>query len=86
MGVVAQSYPLFPHRTILGNLMLAATRVEKDRTRAKEKVMAYLTEFELADKVYMYPASLSGGQRQRIAIIQQLLCDNHYLLMDEPFS
>jgi polar amino acid transport system ATP-binding protein/sulfate transport system ATP-binding protein len=86
VGVVAQSYPLFEHRTVLGNLMLGATKKEKDPKAARDKVMAFLTEFGLADKYSLYPAQLSGGQRQRCAIIQQILCSEHFLLMDEPFS
>ena len=86
VGVVAQSYPLFEHRTVLGNLMLGAKKKEKDATVAHDKVMALLKEFELEDKASLYPAQLSGGQRQRCAIIQQILCSEHFLLMDEPFS
>jgi len=86
VGVVAQSYPLFEHRTVLGNLMLGARKKEKDSKVARDKVMELLNEFELADKYNLYPAQLSGGQRQRCAIIQQILCSEHFLLMDEPFS
>ncbi len=86
VGVVAQSYPLFEHRTVMGNLMLAAKRKETDSQSAHDKVMGLLTEFDLADKFGLYPAQLSGGQRQRCAIIQQILCSEHFLLMDEPFS
>jgi len=86
VGVVSQSYPLFDHRTVLGNLMLAAKRKEKDSSAAREKVMGLLREFDLEDKFPLYPAQLSGGQRQRCAIIQQILCSEHFLLMDEPFS
>lgn len=86
VGVVAQNYPLFNHRSVMGNLMEAAAKKEKDEKTAKDKIMAFLSEFELADKASLYPAQLSGGQRQRIAIIQQILCSEHYLLMDEPFS
>jgi len=86
VGVVAQSYPLFEHRTVLGNLMLGAKKKEKDSKVAHDKVMEFLNEFELADKINLYPAQLSGGQRQRCAIIQQILCSEHFLLMDEPFS
>ena len=86
VGVVAQSYPLFEHRTVLGNLMLGARKKEKDAKVAHDKVMAMLTEFGLEDKYNLYPAQLSGGQRQRCAIIQQILCSEHFLLMDEPFS
>jgi polar amino acid transport system ATP-binding protein/sulfate transport system ATP-binding protein len=86
VGVVAQSYPLFEHRTVLGNLMLGAMQKERDSKVAREKVMALLKEFELDDKFNLYPVQLSGGQRQRCAIIQQILCSEHFLLMDEPFS
>lgn len=86
VGVVAQSYPLFEHRSVLGNLMLGAMQKENDSKIAREKVMALLKEFALADKFNLYPAQLSGGQRQRCAIIQQILCSEHFLLMDEPFS
>src|SRR5579862_1437088 len=86
VGVVAQSYPLFEHRSVLGNLMLGAMQKEHDSETAREKVMALLKEFELGDKFNLYPAQLSGGQRQRCAIIQQILCSEHFLLMDEPFS
>lgn len=86
VGVVAQSYPLFEHRTVLGNLMLGAKKKEKDQKVAHDKVMSMLQEFGLEDKYNLYPAQLSGGQRQRCAIIQQILCSEHFLLMDEPFS
>lgn len=86
VGVVAQSYPLFDHRTVLSNLMIAAQQKESNGKAAREKVMTYLREFELEDKFNLYPAQLSGGQRQRCAIIQQILCSEHFLLMDEPFS
>lgn len=86
VGVVAQNYPLFAHRTVMSNLMLAAQQKDKDTKVCKDKVMDFLNEFGLADKAPLYPVQLSGGQRQRIAIIQQILCSEHYLLMDEPFS
>ena len=81
VGVVMQNYPLLNHRTILGNLTLVAEgKVGQDRA------MELLGRFGLADKKDMYPCQLSGGQRQRIAIIQQLLCSTHFIIMDEPFS
>jgi polar amino acid transport system ATP-binding protein/sulfate transport system ATP-binding protein len=86
VGVVAQSYPLFAHRSVMSNLMLSAKQIEKDPKVAHDKVMAFLTEFELDSKAHLYPSQLSGGQRQRIAILQQILCGEHFLLMDEPFS
>lgn len=86
VGVVAQDYPLFAHRHVMSNLLLAAEQKEKDEKVARDKIMVFLNEFGLADKAGLYPAQLSGGQRQRIAIIQQILCSEHFLLMDEPFS
>jgi len=86
VGVVSQSYPLFEHRTVFGNLILGAKQKEKDSPVARDKVMALLNEFGLEDKFNLYPSQLSGGQRQRCAIIQQILCSEHFLLMDEPFS
>jgi ABC-type nitrate/sulfonate/bicarbonate transport system ATPase subunit len=86
VGVVSQNYTLFEHRTIYGNLMLAADKKYKDDHERKEKVDNYLNMFELYDKKLLYPAHLSGGQRQRIAIVQQLLSSDHFILMDEPFS
>lgn len=86
VGVVAQNYPLFEHRTVFSNLLLAAYYKEKDSKVAKDKVLEFLREFDLSDKRNLYPAQLSGGQRQRVAIIQQVLCSDHFLLMDEPFS
>jgi polar amino acid transport system ATP-binding protein/sulfate transport system ATP-binding protein len=84
VGFVAQNYPLLRHRTILGNLMTAAKRSGIDNKNAEEKAMDYLKRFSLEDKWHSYPAELSGGQRQRIAIAQQLLCSEHYLILDEP--
>lgn len=86
VGVVAQNYILFRHRTVLGNLIIAATQSGDTRKVAKERSMAMLERFKLTDKADAYPSQLSGGQRQRISIAQQMLCDGHFLLMDEPFS
>ena len=86
VGVVAQNYPLFAHRTIFGNLMLPASAHEKNAKAAKDKVMEGLAKFKLEDKKDLYPAQLSGGQRQRVAILQMLICRERFILMDEPFS
>ena len=87
VGVVAQKYPLFMHRTVLGNLEIAAERNKTwDKATKKAKIDFYLDRFKISDKAKFYPAKLSGGQRQRVAIIQQLLCSENFLLMDEPFS
>lgn len=85
VGVVAQDYPLFPHRTVFSNLMLAASRTKAIKPPS-DRVADYLEEFGLADKGNLYPVQLSGGQRQRVAIIQQVLIGGYFLLMDEPFS
>lgn len=84
VGVVQQTYPLLSHRTVWGNLMIAADL--HGRKDGKEEAEKLLERFNLIEKKSAYPIELSGGQRQRIAIIQQLLCSNHFLLMDEPFS
>jgi NitT/TauT family transport system ATP-binding protein len=86
VGVVAQNYPLFENRTIFSNLMLAAKQTEKNSEAAHEKVLKYLKRLDMLECSQLYPAQISGGQRQRIAIAQQLLCSEHFLLMDEPFS
>ena len=86
VGVVAQNYPLFENRTIFSNLMLAAKQTEKNTDAAHEKVVKYLKRLDMLECSPLYPAQISGGQRQRIAIVQQLLCSEHFLLMDEPFS
>ena len=80
-----QHYPLYRNRTVLGNLQIAAGRVP-GRTNADCCKFAkdMLNRFNLLDKVDQYPIQLSGGQRQRVAVAQQLLCSEHYLLMDEP--
>lgn len=86
VGVVAQNYPLFEHRTVAGNLELAARAAGLSRAQAGEKAVAYLQRFGLEDRADLYPCQLSGGQRQRVAIAQQFLCSEHLVLMDEPFS
>jgi polar amino acid transport system ATP-binding protein/sulfate transport system ATP-binding protein len=86
VGVVAQDYPLFENRTIFSNLLLAAEQSESNHDKAREKAMDYLRRLDMVDRAQLYPAQISGGQRQRIAIAQQLLCSDHFLLMDEPFS
>jgi ABC-type nitrate/sulfonate/bicarbonate transport system ATPase subunit len=82
IGVVQQAYPLMQHRSVWSNLMLAAHGI-KERIAEAEKLLAH---FGLTDKKGSYPLELSGGQRQRVAIVQQLVCSSHFLLMDEPFS
>ena len=84
VGVVAQSYPLFEHRTLLGNMLVAVPA--KDRANAHEVAMTMLRAYDLEKEWDKYPYQLSGGQRQRAATAQQMLCSSHFLIMDEPFS
>ena len=86
VGVVTQNYVLFEHRTVLGNLLIAGKQAGMSAADAKTRSMDYLERFGLAAHADKYPMQLSGGQRQRVAIAQQLLCSEHYLVMDEPFS
>jgi polar amino acid transport system ATP-binding protein/sulfate transport system ATP-binding protein len=86
VGVVAQDYPLFPHRTILGNLLIAGRMAGLPAAEARHQADDFLARFRLQDYAARYPCQLSGGQRQRVAIAQQFMCSEHFLLMDEPFS
>ncbi len=86
VGVVAQNYPLFAHRTVLGNLAVAGRQAGLSGAQATEKAKKLLDRFGLKDQGSKYPVQLSGGQRQRVAISQQFMCSDHFLLMDEPFS
>jgi ABC-type nitrate/sulfonate/bicarbonate transport system ATPase subunit len=83
MGMVMQHYPLLEHRTVLGNLRLAARLAGHQQD---DKIESLLKRFGLRDRVDHYPAQLSGGQRQRIAIMQQILSSENFIIMDEPFS
>jgi polar amino acid transport system ATP-binding protein/sulfate transport system ATP-binding protein len=86
VGVVFQNYVLFEHRTVLGNLTVAARRTCGSRRAAIERSRQMLKRFGLDQFARRYPVQLSGGQRQRVAIAQQFVCSQHFLLMDEPFS
>lgn len=86
VGVVFQSYPLFEHRRVIDNLLVAARAAGLARAAAEDRAHALLARFGLEARTTAWPAELSGGQRQRVAILQQLLCGHTYLLMDEPFS
>jgi ABC-type nitrate/sulfonate/bicarbonate transport system ATPase subunit len=85
VGFVQQRYPLFNHRTLHDNLLVAAQRKHAP-AEAAAHVEDLLTRFELAPHRRKYPMQLSGGQRQRGAIAQQLLCSEHLIILDEPFS
>src|SRR5436305_6466962 len=74
VGVVAQNYPLFGHRTVLGNLLVAGRLSGLSAKEAREKAQGFLARFGLEDRAKRYPIQLSGGQRQRVAIAQQFMC------------
>ncbi len=86
VGMVAQNYPLFAHRTVLGNLLVSLEKSGLSKKDRLEKVREHLSRFNLADKASLFPAQLSGGQRQRVSIIRELLCSEHFIVMDEPFT
>lgn len=86
VGMVAQDYPLFRWRTVRGNLMVALEHSGLTRQARRDRVSEYLSRFGMADKEDLYPSQLSGGQRQRVAIVRELLCSEHFVVMDEPFT
>ena len=86
VGVVFQRYPLFEDQSVLNNLIEPAVRSGMDKKAAKEKALRYLDEFDLVAQGLAWPVQLSGGQRQRVAILQQLMRERHFIILDEPFS
>jgi arginine/lysine/histidine transport system ATP-binding protein len=87
MGMVFQQFNLFPHLTVLQNLVLAPVQLKKlDPAAAAEKAMGLLRRVGLVDKVQEYPSKLSGGQKQRVAIARALAMDPEIMLFDEPTS
>lgn len=86
IGMVYQTYDLYPFLKVRSQLELGAKKGGETGTALREKVDYYLDHFRLRDHASKFPNELSGGQRQRLAIAQQLLCSSTVLLMDEPFS
>ena len=87
LGMVFQRFNLWPHKTVLENVMLAQMCVLNVPTdKARERALALLANVGLADKANAYPASLSGGQQQRVAIARALAMEPKVMLFDEPTS
>jgi polar amino acid transport system ATP-binding protein len=87
LGMVFQSFNLFPHLTVLQNITLAPMRVQgKSKEQAHNEAIALLKRFDLGDKADQYPDRLSGGQQQRVAIIRSLAVNPRLLLLDEITS
>lgn len=86
VGVVAQHYPLFAHRNVMGNMLIAGKMAGLSKAEATQKAKRLLAQFLVEEAEEKYPSQLSGGMRQRVAIAQQFMCSENYILMDEPFS
>jgi len=87
LGMVFQSFNLFPHKTVLENITLSPIKVHgKSKDEANTAATELLKRFDLSDKADQYPDRLSGGQQQRVAIIRSLAVNPRLLLLDEVTS
>jgi len=86
IGMLFQSFNLFPHLSVLENVTLAPTKVRGKASEAAEEARDLLSKVGLADKTHSYPQELSGGQQQRVAIARALAMNPKLMLFDEPTS
>lgn len=87
IGMVFQHYTLFPHLSVLGNLILASVKVRgQSKAEATERARLYLARLGLESKLNAYPSQLSGGQKQRVAIARALMLEPKLMLFDEVTS
>ncbi|WP_028391331.1 amino acid ABC transporter ATP-binding protein [Bacillus cihuensis] len=87
IGMVFQHFHLYPHKTVLQNIILAPMKVlGQTEAQAKETALTYLEKVGISDKAYSYPSQLSGGQQQRVAIARGLAMSPEIMLFDEPTS
>ena len=87
VGMVFQQFNLFPHLTVLENLMIGPMKVRKvDKAKAEETARKYLDRVHIPEQADKYPSALSGGQQQRVAIARSLCMESRILLFDEPTS
>ncbi|KQT53940.1 MULTISPECIES: amino acid ABC transporter ATP-binding protein [unclassified Aureimonas] len=87
IGMIFQSFNLYPHMTALENVVLASVVVHKEKRKvAEERARALFEKVRLTHRINAYPAELSGGEQQRVAIARALCAEPHILLFDEPTS